>query len=150
MNNRGVDFLLPSAYCSLLVYVFGVVSAALFAALIDPGTSFRAAPRIAFALAVFGFPVVAPVAVFAGIALTAGVSQHRHRWLIIIVIALCSGIVASWLFQHIRPFDLYHEGDGSRPGWQPVQMASSITLIALLASLAAIAGSALLSRRVAR
>src|SRR5262245_24995134 len=107
MSNRAVEFLLRSVYCGIFAYVFGVVSAALITPFFDPSSSFRAAPIIAFALALFGFPVVMPVALSAGIALAAGVSQHRRPWLLIIVIALCSGLLASWLFQYIRPFDLY-------------------------------------------
>jgi hypothetical protein len=68
-------------------------------------------------------------------------------WVCLLVFALAVGFAASWRFQTARPWDFYHEADGSRPGWEPVHMASVTTIISCLTALASVALSGFLTRR---
>ena len=53
--------------------------------------------------------------------------------------ACIAGVIASWRFQTARPFDFYHESDGSMPGWEPVQLISLTTIISCTTALVSVA-----------
>ena len=150
MSGQALHQLLRGSYCAFLIYVFGVAFTAMFSPLLIPDTSFRGVTAVAFGFALFGFPVIAPVAVVSGFALAFSVTRSRMPLFSIAAIALCAGFAASWLFQWIRPFDFYHESDGSHPGWEPVHMASTTTVLALLVAFASITGASFLVRRFTR
>jgi hypothetical protein len=48
-------------------------------------------------------------------------------------------VIASWRFQTARPFDVYHESDGSMPGWEPVHLLSLTTIISCVTALVSVA-----------
>jgi hypothetical protein len=65
---------------------------------------------------------------------------------LLIVMSLTSGILGSWLFQTVRPFDWYHEPDGSMPGWEAVAVFSDITVRCCFVALVAVMDAALARR----
>ena len=64
-----------------------------------------------------------------------------------LLVLLAAALAASWRFQVVRPWDFYHEGDGSRPGWEPVQMASLTTVISFVSAMVSVALSSFIVRR---
>jgi hypothetical protein len=98
------------------------------------------------ALGTLGLLAIAPSALFLGLSLTLLPSSLRKRRMAIAIIILAAGLLGSYLFQTVRPFDFYHETNGSRPGWEPFILLSLTTAIALLTSLGVVSSLSLLTR----
>ncbi len=88
--------------------------------------------------ALFGMFVLCPVVIVLGVWIALFPPRTPLRWIFLSIASGSVGIWASWLYQFERPFDWYHEADGSMPGWEPVHMASPTTFGAALAGIATI------------
>jgi hypothetical protein len=67
-------------------------------------------------------------------------------WAALLVCAFAAGLAASWHFQTERPWDVYHEEDGSMPGWEPVHMISLTTTISCVSAIVSVWRSGLQAR----
>jgi hypothetical protein len=98
------------------------------------------------ALGTFGLSAIVPSSLFLGVSLAFLPANPKKRRITLAFIILAAGLLGSYLFQTIRPFDFYHEANGSRPGWEPFALLSRTSAIAVLTSLSAVSTLSKLTR----
>ena len=122
---------LPECFgASLLIVMTAVGAGSLLACVLGGQT--RAIPLAAIPLGLFLIFDLWWIILGFSIWVTWFLPRKISGWLFILVIAGVSGIIASWRFQVVRPWDFYHEADGSMPGWEPVHMASLTTAVSCI------------------
>jgi hypothetical protein len=126
-------------FCSAAVLFLGSLFGAFFL-----GTS----PAAAIWLAFYAMFRLWPFVLFFGVWIAAFPPVRREMWLLLSLATCIAGVCVSWLFQTDRPFDFYHETDGSMPGWEPVHMVSWATALICLSIFLAVTLSTLFIRRL--
>jgi hypothetical protein len=102
---------------------------------------------IPFFLLLFAFGSLWEIILFFGAWIVFLPPKGLKSWSLLFLISLAAGLYVSWTFQSVRPFDVYHEEDGSKPGWEPVYMASPTTVICCAATAISVALTALILSR---
>jgi hypothetical protein len=140
------ELMLKGVYCTFLTYVLGIAFVCLILST-DGGISID---DLAFlpVLGVFGVPIFLPTSILGGVFTGVLCVRRRFPWAWLFVLAVVCGVAGSILIQWIRPFDVYHESDGSLPGWRPIHLFSTLTLRGILVAIPTIFGSAVLARKV--
>ena len=131
-------------------YVLTCIVAALIVGLTNPISGGSHPLLLPLVIGMVAIPVIFPFALALALLFAMWVPRHYLSWSIVFVLAVLIGVLGSWSFQSIRPFDFYHEADGSMPGWEPVRMYSQTTVKCCLIALVSVVGSAFACFLIAR
>ena len=99
----------------------------------------RAIPIVALIIGGVVILYLWPIVLAFGVWQTWFLPRARIHLFIFGFAASLAGVIASWRFQTARPFDVYHESDGSMPGWEPVHLFSLTTIISCTTALVSVA-----------